>query len=274
MIASVLSSSPTLGSAAWKLFALALLDQTGRYLVLAGGLALLIALARRGLAHRRLQPRPPRSGQVRREIRQAIGACAIFASVHVPVLLAVVSGHGGVYRDVEEWGNAYLVGSALGVLVAHDTYFYWTHRLLHHGWWFRRIHRVHHRSTVPTPWGGFAMHPVEAVIHAGIYPLLAFGVPLHTSVVSALPLFITFYAAWAHCGYDLFPRFACGLGAVLNGTRQHDDHHRFGRYYYTLYFRFWDQVMGTEPRPADARLAPDRSPDLDEKGTPDEVFAA
>ena len=246
MIEAVLRQADPLAYAVSTRWALAVLDQSGRYLLVAGALALLLALGARRLAPRRLQARRPRPGQVRREIGQSLGACAVFASVHAVLALAVSRGAGRMYWEVDERGLAYLAASVVGVLVAHDAYFYWTHRLLHRGWWFRRIHRAHHVSTVPTPWGGFAMHPVEALIHAGIYPLLVFVVPLHVGVVSALPLFVTFYAAWAHSGHDLFPRQTRGLDAILNGTREHDDHHRLGQHYYSLYFRFWDRVMGTE----------------------------
>ena len=58
------------------------------------------------------------------------------------------------------------------MLLWHDTYFYWTHRLLHHPWWLRHVHGVHHRGQlsgylrpmggkVPAIYGGSADEPFQ-----------------------------------------------------------------------------------------------------------------
>ena len=38
-----------------------------------------------------------------------------------------------------------LVAWAICLLLLHDAYFYWCHRLLHVPWLFRNVHAVHHR---------------------------------------------------------------------------------------------------------------------------------
>src|SRR3546814_2958407 len=45
----------------------------------------------------------------------------------------------------------------------HDSFFYWTHRLLHRPRWFRLAHAVHHESRPPTAWAAMSFHPIEAV---------------------------------------------------------------------------------------------------------------
>ena len=44
----------------------------------------------------------------------------------------------------------YLLACWVALDYLHDAWFYWTHRLLHHPWLLRRVHYVHHQSTVPT----------------------------------------------------------------------------------------------------------------------------
>ncbi|MEZ4750285.1 MAG: sterol desaturase family protein [Bdellovibrionota bacterium] len=77
-----------------------------------------------------------------------------------------------MYLDIGEHGWFYFFLSVPLLMGLHEVYFYWTHRWLHHPWWFKRVHRVHHESVNPTPWAVFSFHPVEAVIQAVVLPLL------------------------------------------------------------------------------------------------------
>ena len=65
--------------------------------------------------------------------------------------LAIRAGWTRVYFDIRERGAAGLGSSLVLMVILHDAYFYWTHRLLHHPAFFERFHRVHHLSTTPTP---------------------------------------------------------------------------------------------------------------------------
>ena len=59
------------------------------------------------------------------------------------------------------------VGASIGIaIVVHDTWFYWTHRLMHHRRLFKLFHRVHHESTNPTPWAAYCFAPLEAMAQA------------------------------------------------------------------------------------------------------------
>jgi len=75
---------------------------------------------------------------------------------------------------------AALVSPAVGaaLVVAHDTWFYWTHRALHDRRWFRAVHGRHHASLHPTPWAAYAFHPVEALVQAIFLPLFLLLVPM------------------------------------------------------------------------------------------------
>ena len=119
---------------------------------------------------RRLRPAPadPReaarlSRQVRREIGWSLLAAAIYA---VPAGLAAVAWHEygltRIYGDPLAYGWTWLPVSVVLYLLAHDTWFYWSHRLMHRPWWFARVHAVHHASRPPTAWAAMAFHPWEA----------------------------------------------------------------------------------------------------------------
>src|SRR5688572_31068310 len=104
----------------------------------------------RRLAHRRIAPEYPPVRQVRREFTYSMSTVLIFASVGFWVYTRALNGCFTIYSDVADFGWAYTIASLIALILLHDAYFYWTHRLLHHRWLFR-FHAVHHRSRNPSP---------------------------------------------------------------------------------------------------------------------------
>ena len=72
-----------------------------------------------------------------------------------------------IYEDIQERGWLYYFTAFPIMLIMHDTYFYWTHRIMHHKLLFNSFHLVHHKSTNPSPWAAYAFHPLEAVVENG-----------------------------------------------------------------------------------------------------------
>jgi sterol desaturase/sphingolipid hydroxylase (fatty acid hydroxylase superfamily)/uncharacterized protein (DUF2147 family) len=177
-----------------------------------------------------------------------LSTVVIFSAIGLALVYAQRAGLTRIYTTVAEYGWAYLWASVLLAVVAHDAYFYWTHRLLHWPPMFRLAHRVHHRSTNPTPWAAYAFHPVEALIQAGIYVVIVFTLPMHPA---ALMLFLTYMIVRnvvGHLGFEIWPAGFARHPLTrwhLTATH-HDQHHRLGRGNYGLYFRFWDDWMGSE----------------------------
>jgi lathosterol oxidase len=91
------------------------------------------------------------------------------------------------------------------IIVAHDAWFYWTHRALHDRRWFRAIHGRHHASLHPTPWAAYAFHPVEALVQAVFLPLFLLAVPVHVGVLGIFLLHMILRNAIGHCAHELFP---------------------------------------------------------------------
>ena len=126
------------------------------------------------------------------------------------------------------------------MILLHDTYFYWTHRAMHHPKIYRHVHLVHHLSQNPSPWAAFAFHPFEAVIEAGIVVLIAFLFPFHLSALLTFLLFMTVYNAYGHLGFELYPiKFhASWIGRWINTSVIHNKHHEKFNGNYGLYFCF------------------------------------
>src|SRR5690242_18814895 len=106
---------------------------TARYGVAAALMAGIVAVFwRRGLARRKLQARQATGRDVRREILASLRAALIFALMGTIVVVGVRHGWLTIYTDFIAAGPLYLALSLAVMLVAHDAYFYWMHRAMHH----------------------------------------------------------------------------------------------------------------------------------------------
>ncbi len=187
--------------------------------------------------------------QINREIGWSLASAAIYG---VPAGLVAWGwqnrGWTQIYTQVDAYPLWYLPISVLLYLFAHDTWFYWTHRLMHRPWWFRVAHAVHHESRPPTAWAAMSFHPWEALTGAIVIPLLVFLIPIHIAALGAVLAIMTVMGITNHMGWEIFPRFMVNsmLGNGLITATHHQKHHDAYRGNYGLYFRFWDKICGTD----------------------------
>ena len=141
-----------------------------RYLVAAAAVTATVWLMRRtALVSRKIQVRDATWSDRRREFLQSIQAVIVYSVVGAFVLWGVQN---GVLKRFEgSYGWAMDLALVAGMIVAHDTYFYWVHRALHHPRLFKAFHRAHHRSVTPTPWAAYSFAIPEAFVMALFAPL-------------------------------------------------------------------------------------------------------
>ena len=198
-----------------------------------------------------------RDAQIRREIGWSLASAAIYG---VPAGIVAwgwqARGWTRVYTDPAAWPLWYLPLSLLLYLGLHDTWFYWTHRLLHRPAWFRAAHAVHHASRPPTAWAAMSFHPLEALSGAVVIPALVFVVPVHVAVLGLVLAIMTVMGVSNHMGWEMFPRALVHsrLGGWLITASHHQRHHEQYSCNYGLYFRLWDRLCGTD-RGIDGRWA-------------------
>jgi len=231
-----------------RVYTSGLLDEGWRYVVFAL-LAWLVlhVLLRKRLAHRLVGDWPRRSDLLR-EISYSIATVGVFAAIASLVLALVVSGHAEIYMDPRKYGLAWFVLSLPLLVVWHDTYFYWTHRLLHTRWMLRRVHFVHHRSRHPSPFAAYAFHPVEALLNGLVMLLALLLVPLNGYVLVTFGILEMIRAAYSHATVETMPRgFARHWfwGRFITTTHHHL-HHESVQGNYALWFTWWDRWCGTE----------------------------
>lgn len=232
----------------WKM-SLGITVETGlRYLFFAG-LAWLLAYVwfRRRWLHRKIIASLPASTEVWREVRYSLLTLVIFGAVGAGTIWAGLRGYSQLYFKMNAHGWGWFAAGIVLAIFLHDTYFYWSHRLMHHPRLFRWFHRTHHLSHNPTPWAAYAFDPLEAVVQAGIFPLVTFVLPIHPF---AFLIFMTWQITFnvlGHTGYEFHPRWLMDsfLGKLMNTPTNHVMHHEKLRGNYGLYFNFWDRLMRT-----------------------------
>jgi lathosterol oxidase len=213
-----------------------------RYLVTSGAFAWATRHRHPGL-YAGLEP------QMRREIFWSLASAAIYG---VPAGIVAWGwqqrGWTQIYTDIHAYPLWYLPVSLFICLLAHDSWFYWTHRWMHAPWLFRIAHAVHHESRPPTAWAAMSFHPWEAISGAVVVPILVFVLPLHIGTVAALLTIMTIMGVGNHMGWEMFPRWLVHgrFGNWIITATHHQKHHQAYRGNYGLYFRIWDRLCGTD----------------------------
>ncbi|WP_121115916.1 sterol desaturase family protein [Croceibacterium ferulae] len=213
-----------------------------RYLLVSGAFALATARVRPGL-YATLGP------QIRREIAWSLSAAIIYG---VPAGIIAWGwqerGWTRIYAEWDAWPLWWLPASLFLYLFAHDTWFYWTHRLMHRPRWFKVMHAVHHASRPPTAWAAMAFHWTESLTGALVIPVLVFVLPVHVAVLGLVLTVMTVMGVTNHMGWEMFPPAFVNsrLGNWLITASHHQRHHEEYKCNYGLYFRFWDHLCGTD----------------------------
>jgi len=187
--------------------------------------------------------------QIGREIRWSLLSAAIYG---VPAGAALYLwwnlGWTLIYTDINAMPVWYLPLSLLLYLFVQDSWFYWTHRLMHRPYWFRLAHAVHHDSRPPTAWTAMSFHPIEAISGAILVPLLVFVLPVHIAALAGVMTIATIMGVTNHMGWEIFPRWIVHsrLGYWLITASHHERHHEDYQCNFGLYFRVWDRLCRTD----------------------------
>jgi lathosterol oxidase len=240
----------------WSTFFLELYRIGNKYFLVAGIFFVLFYwIFRKRNAYKKIQLKYPRTKDYYREIGFSAMSILIFV---LPALIILdtpsIRVHSTFYYPMSKHSMAYFFFAFLPMLLIHDTYFYWMHRLIHHPSVFKWVHLVHHTSTNPSPWAAYAFHPVEAVLESLVFVIILFTLPVTGYHLLFYFLFSIIYNVYGHLGFELYPSGfqRTWIGRWINTSVCHNQHHHFFKGNYGLYFLFWDRAMGTLRRDYDA----------------------
>jgi len=228
-----------------------------RYFIFAGLVWLTwYVLFRKRIFHKKIQQRLPVNADYRREILYSLLTMLIFAMVMALVFGTSFRQYTLLYTDSHQYGMWWFWLAFPLMFVIHDTYFYWTHRLMHHPKLFRSFHLLHHKSINPSPWAAYAFYPTEALVEAGIIFVFVLLLPLTRLHLFLFFLAMIMYNVYGHLGWEIYPKnFHRSLvGRWINTSVNHNQHHQYFKGNYGLYFLWWDRWMGTIREDYDAKF--------------------
>lgn len=205
-------------------------------------------LLSRFIKHRKIRARSPKATQFWMEIKNSIRTIFIFVLLDVVLFDSNMMGLFKLYENPGDYGMLYYWLSIPLMLVLHDTYFYWTHRMMHHPKLYKAFHLTHHRSHNPTPFTAYSFAPGEAFVEYLFVPVALMLVPMHHSAFFIVMTIMIFKNALGHCGYEVFPVSWAKIPVLgwLTTVTHHDMHHEKASGNYALYFTWWDRWMATE----------------------------
>jgi Delta7-sterol 5-desaturase len=191
------------------------------------------------------------SNQFKRELFYSIIAQITMALTGVT--LYVIFKDVGFFKGIEDKTSGinsilFAIVSFVGLIVAHDTYFYWSHRFMHHPLIFKHVHLVHHRSIEIEPLSSVSFHPFEAIINASWYVIPTILFPFSPLGSIAFGIFETLHTVYAHAGYELYPSGFTKhwfFKHFITSTH-HNMHHERNGGHYGLYFMWWDWATNKE----------------------------
>lgn len=222
---------------------------TLRYLLGAGIVFLLVnVVLARWLEGRKIRVKSPTATQMRREVFTSLRTVLVFSFFGTTIWALREIGLIDVYWEASERGWAYFAFNLVALIVLHDAWFYWTHRIIHDPRLFRRFHRTHHKSHNPSPWTAYSFNISEAAINAVFLPLVLIIMPSSPIAIFLFLWHMMFRNALGHCGYEIFPSLRSGRPAMdwMTSVTHHDLHHAQAGWNYGLYFTWWDRMMETE----------------------------
>lgn len=203
------------------------------------------ALVGRGVASPISSRAPPRR-QRGAELRAATGAILAF-SAWTPVLF--LGWRLGMVTIGLDASPARVALECIASLLWGELHFYAMHRLLHTRLLYRRVHALHHRFTVPTPFSAFAMHPVEGFMLGSVLPLAAMAVSLSAWTLILFPAIHFAFNAAGHSGVRISR--TGGMAA------RHAEHHRVSGSRRVVHIGFLssllDRMAGSAPQESRAR---------------------
>ena len=196
----------------------------------------------------KIQARIVKTKDVLREIIHSGQTTLVIALISILMFSTPLVGYTQVYYDLSEMPIWWIPLSIFFMLILHDSYFYWMHRAMHHVMLFKYVHRVHHKSTNPTPFASYSFHILESILEGLIAPIILVIMPIHPLAILIFSSLAFLFNVYGHLGYEIAPRWfrKSFLFEILNTSTHHNIHHARFKGNYGLYFRVWDRLMKTE----------------------------
>jgi len=122
----------------------------------------------------------------------------------------------------------------------NEVHFFVVHRTMHFKFFMKHIHRVHHKSKIPTVYSVYSFHWVEATLLSTIPLTIVPFMPFSFVAVLLYPTVSILINYAGHCNY----RFGNGKGEKwTNFGTFHNEHHSKGRKNYGFALNYLDKLQ-------------------------------
>jgi len=230
-----------------ELVSLQWLNNLIRYSLFAGGAFLIFWKWRMFPSFRRLYPMP-QAQQIKKELFYSIRTTALFLIPTGIIIGLTEKGMTKIYLDLADHSLGWYFLVFPVIFFTHETYFYWTHRFMHHSKVFPYLHSIHHESKDPSPLAAFSFDCGEALVQSFVFILISVFIPTHYSHIFFFTIFSLGMNVYGHLGVEVLSD-KCQKKTLLksvNTPTSHSLHHKKYKGNYGLYVNWWDKWMKTE----------------------------
>ncbi|XP_022098547.1 lathosterol oxidase-like [Acanthaster planci] len=190
--------------------------------------------------------------QMKLEIKYSLKNMVFQTALFAPIFLIEVRGYSRLHQEFNRgiFGPLNPLVEIIGFLCFTDFTNYWFHRFLHHRLIYKRFHKQHHMWKVPTPFSGYALHPVDGFLQGVSWHIFPFLFPFNSRLFICFFLFVLIWTVSIHDNLCVLPKV---LQPIINGAAHHTDHHMYYNYNYGQFTTLWDRVFGSHRVPGTHR---------------------
>lgn len=199
------------------------------------------------LVQRKISDLVPFKGQIKTELMRTLSSLFIIGLYETFIFVLYLKGYTQLNTNIKSTSLLMEIFYFIAIFIFHDAFFYFTHRLLHTNWLFKKVHYQHHQSRATNPCTSYSFHWVEALIQS-IYTLpIIFLLPMHIGTFIIALALTQLIVTSGHCGYDLLPKgiWHSKYFGWLTTSTHHNHHHLYVENNYALLSKFWDKVFNT-----------------------------
>lgn len=173
--------------------------------------------------------------QLKFEIKHSTVSVLIFGLSAIPVIYLIRIGK---IELLENNWSTILFGVIL-LNVFNELHFFVVHRIMHLPFLMKHVHKIHHKSVVPTVYSVYSFHWIEATLLSTVPLCICPFVPFAPLAIGIYPLTSILLNYAGHCNY----RFGNGQGikSLVFGTK-HNEHHSKGRQNFGFASGFLDKI--------------------------------
>lgn len=157
----------------------------------------------------------------------------------------------GVFHFISSLSMMELVIYSLTHVFIVEPLYYWYHRLLHIGKFYKKHHIYHHWSIIPSPLTSFTFTFLERLSYSVLFaiPLFIASILGYLSITGLFIYIIVFdfCNSIGHFNYEIFPKKYGELKVrwLFYTPTYHAQHHTRFHYNFALFMPIYDKLFGT-----------------------------